>query len=186
MIARQGNSGCRSRSAGGQATRCLGDDLEAARHGIECPPVGLEGIEPTWSPQNSCASRALSANIEEGEAVSFSEGIQGISLSAGPNECLKAAAIRYIHAVGEQVGNILGDADILEHADRRVGLDLDHDVDVAGRASASPRATEPNSAACRTPRLRSSCSLARKVAMICSRFMYQYIDDARSKTPAFQ
>jgi hypothetical protein len=36
---------------------------------------------------------------------------------------------------------------------------------------ASLRATEPNSAACRTPRFRSSRSCARSIAMICSRSM---------------
>src|SRR5260370_19173022 len=59
------------------------------------------------------------------------EGIQGIAFSAGPHECLETAAIRYVHAVGEEVSQVLSDADVLEHAHRCVRPKLNQDIDVA-------------------------------------------------------
>jgi len=60
-----------------------------------------------------------------------SEGIDGVPFSTGPNEPLEAIAVRYIHAIREQAGQILGDADILKHANRSVRRNFDQDVNVA-------------------------------------------------------
>jgi hypothetical protein len=57
--------------------------------------------------------------------------------------------VRHI-GMGKEILQILRDADILEYPNRRVRLDRDQDIDIAGAGCFI--ATEPNSAAWRTPR----------------------------------
>jgi hypothetical protein len=64
-----------------------------------------------------------------------------LALRRGADERFQPAAIRNVDAGRKQVGEALRDFDVLEYADGRLGRDLDHDVDVAVRASvaAHPR-----------------------------------------------
>jgi hypothetical protein len=54
---------------------------------------------------------------------------------------------------------------VFPHPDRRIGIDLDHDVGIT-IGQASPRAREPNNAAWATPRSFSAASCSRNGAMM--------------------
>ena len=69
------------------------------------------------------------------------ESINRVALGTRPNDRFQAASIGDVDTCREQVAEILRDADVFEDIDRRGGIELDHDVDVAApfRLAASDR-----------------------------------------------
>jgi len=65
--------------------------------------------------------------------------IPAFTLGMRANKRLQAHTVSYVHPNGKQIGQILGDANILEQVDMRVGSDFDHDIDVAVRTILAPR-----------------------------------------------
>ncbi len=115
----------------GKATARLGDNFQAACDGVKCSLASLKRF--LGQSINERQANITLSRISKSARRVRSEGINRISFSAWPNESLQAATIRYVHTIGEQVGEILGDANILEHPDRRFRRQLYKYVDVATR-----------------------------------------------------
>src|SRR5579863_2765118 len=67
------------------------------------------------------------------------ERIDGIVSGGGADVRLEAVAVHDIDGAVEQARNVILEPRIVEHGQMGVGIDLDHDIDVAVRTRLAPR-----------------------------------------------
>ena len=130
MIARQGSFRCRSRTSG--PGRPLVFEI-ISRQRVTAWKVrrSVSNSSADMPSTNVRARHSLSRMPKSARRVR-SEGINRLPFSPPPNEWFETVVISHIHGIGEQIGEVLGDANILKQVDWRVRFKLDQGVDVAG------------------------------------------------------
>lgn len=113
----------------GQAPRGLGNDFEAASHGIKPKPIILKVSQV--APAAKLAASSMRYAMSRSARVAAPESIKGVGGRGGADAGFQRLAIHDIDRTVEQGRNIFLKSPVTPHPHACFGIDLHHDSDIA-------------------------------------------------------
>jgi hypothetical protein len=111
-----------------------------SRHRVAAQSARRSAFGPsTERPAAKSSARRMLPQMSVNESRARLESIKRVALDISPHERLKAAAVGYFDAARKEVREILCNPNVFEEADRRLWVQLDQNIDIAGALALTTR-----------------------------------------------